>query len=84
MKKGILEELDFHPAGPSQHTAREVASGGPTRSWRTPFTTEDDRILRDWVTRGERAGLHAKGNDLFKQLEERVVSHLGVSLRLHY
>lgn len=72
VKNGQLEDLENHLAGPVTYTAREVGSGGPTRQGRTPFTAEDDRILMDWVVKGERAGISAKGNELYKQLEEKV------------
>jgi len=74
-KKGVLEELEDHRAGPASHVVREVGSRGPTRKGRTPFSAEDDRILKSWVTDGERAGISVKGNELFKQLEEKVVFH---------
>lgn len=74
IKKGVLEELDDHRAGPLQHTVRAVGSGGGAKKSRTPYTAEDDRILKDWVLKGERAGLSSSGLELFKQLEERVRS----------
>jgi hypothetical protein len=76
VKKGELEDIEDHRAGPVTHTAREVGSGGPTRKGRTPFTAEDDRILMEWVMKGERAGIAVKGNELFQQLEEKVLIHL--------
>jgi hypothetical protein len=77
VKKGELEDIENHRAGPATHMAREVGSGEPTRKGRTPFTAEDDRILMKWVMQGERAGISSKGNELFKQLEKQVLSHYG-------
>jgi hypothetical protein len=74
-KNGALEELEQHRAGPASHVVREVGSGGPTRKGRTPFSAEDDRVLKKWVMDGERVGISSKGNELFKQLEEKVVFH---------
>lgn len=73
--KGALEDPDDHRAGPVTHTARPVGSGGPTRHGRTPFTQQDDHFLMDWVMRGERRGMAARGNNLFIQLEEAVCFH---------
>lgn len=79
-KYGELEDIEKHRAGPVGQVAREVGSNGPTRKGRTPFTNEDDRILMKWVLQGEKAGISVKGNELFKQLEEKVVPSQSFSL----
>ena len=72
MKKGELEDIEDHRAGPPVGTIRESGSAQPPRKGRTAFTAEDDRILMEWCVKAERQGLSVKGNDLFKQLEEKV------------
>jgi hypothetical protein len=70
--KGELEDVEDYLAGPPAGTIRAVGSAQPMKKGRTPFTAEDDRILMEWCTRAERKGLSIKGNDLYKQLEEKV------------
>lgn len=72
VKNGALANIEEYRAGPATHTIREVGSGQPTKNWRTPFTAEDDRILMEWVTKAERKGALIKGNEIYKQLEEKV------------
>ena len=73
IRNGALAEMENHRAGTVSYIAREVGSAaGPTKVGRTPFTAEDDRILMDWVMKGERAGIQTRGNELFRQLEEKV------------
>lgn len=75
MKDGQLVDMENYRAGPAEKSIREVGSGQPTRSGRTPFSVEDDRILMEWVTRAERQGVSTKGNELYKQLEQKVRLH---------
>lgn len=72
VKKGRLEDVEDHRAGPKEYSPREVGSGRPTKQRRTPFTTDDDRILANWVLDAERDGLATKGNEIYKQLEIKV------------
>ena len=72
LRGGRLEDLKNHPAGPTTHMVREVGSTRPTKSGRTPFTSQDDRDLMLWVTKAERNGLSVRGNDIYKQFEEIV------------
>jgi hypothetical protein len=67
-----LENIEDHRAGPTTKTVREVGSAKPGRVGRTPFTIEDDHFLLMWCTRAERKGILLKGNELYKQLEEKV------------
>jgi len=71
VKQGQLLDIDEYRAGPAEKTIREVASRQPTRVGRIPFTAEDDRLLMEWVTRAERQGASIKGNEIYKQLEEK-------------
>jgi len=73
VKAGELVDVEDLRAGPAEKTIREVASGQPTRRGRAPFTAEDDRILTEWVLRAERRGASIKGNEIYKQLELKVL-----------
>lgn len=75
VKNGVLEDKEEHRAGPSTHTARDIASGQPAKLGRTAFTAEDDAELMKWVTQTERAGGLTKGNELYKQLEQKNPRH---------
>jgi hypothetical protein len=71
--KGELQDPDKHPAGPRVGTAREVGSSSrPSKSTRTPYTTEEDRILYKWAKTAEQSGIPVGGNELYKQLEAQV------------
>lgn len=72
VKKGKLEDLENHRAGPVERTSRPVGSSLPTRIARTPFTAADDRALARWVTDAELKGLSTKGNLIYQQLERCV------------
>ncbi|KAH8684235.1 hypothetical protein BGZ60DRAFT_397077 [Tricladium varicosporioides] len=81
VKNGKLEALEDHRAGPIIGTVREVGSAQPVRSGRTLFTHEDDKFLMEWVSRAERKGALIKGNDLYKQLEQKNPRHTFQSWR---
>ncbi|RDL36993.1 uncharacterized protein BP5553_04426 [Venustampulla echinocandica] len=70
LKNGALEDTEKYPAGPSEPQVRDVGSALPPRYGRTPFTSEDDRVLMKWVAEAERRGLSTKGNEIYKQLEK--------------
>lgn len=72
IRNGKLEDIDDHRAGPIAQNTRPVGSKQATKSTRTPFTAEDDRILMDWVVKAERKGLAIKGNEVYEQLEKKV------------
>lgn len=72
VKKGKLEDIENHRAGPAVGTIRTVGSAQPTKKGRTPFTAEDDRLLMEWCARAEKKGASLKGNEIYIQLEERV------------
>ena len=77
--KGALEDLDDYRAGRDVGTIREVGSAQPARKGKIAFTPEDDRTLMEWCIRAEQKGLSMKGNEMYKQLEEKV--KLSVELR---
>jgi hypothetical protein len=76
VKHGALEDIELYRAGPATNIIRDVGSAQPARKGRTPFTAEDDRILRDWCVKAELKGVSMKGNELYKQLEAKVALHL--------
>jgi hypothetical protein len=82
VKNGVLQELDDYPASSKARAAPAVAGASsskpvqtqPTRSGRTPFTHEDDRVLMEFCARKERQGGSLKGNKIFVELEALVNS----------
>jgi hypothetical protein len=76
IKKGELQDIEDYRAGPATSITREVGSAQPARKGRTPFTAEDDRILRDWCVKAERKGVSMKGNELYKQIGAKVALYL--------
>jgi hypothetical protein len=72
VKKGKLEDIEDHRAGPAEGMVRNVGSSAPARKGRTPFTHEDDAMLMDWCARAERQGVSLRGNQLYIQLEAKV------------
>ena len=68
----ILDPNDF-PAGPKIGTAREPGSlVRPARFARYAFTPSEDRILYSWVKEAVASGVPMSGNELYKQLEQKV------------
>jgi len=68
----ILDPNDF-PAGPKIGTAREPGSlVRPARFARYAFTPNEDRILYNWVKEAVASGVPMSGNELYKQLEQKV------------
>ncbi|KAL9094884.1 MAG: hypothetical protein Q9165_002833 [Trypethelium subeluteriae] len=68
-KKGQLEPEKDYLQGPSRSASRATGSIQPGKSGRTPFSTEDDRVLRNWVEDWVRRGAKALGNEIYKALE---------------
>lgn len=64
-KAGKLVDIEEYRCG-------ERAAAQPAKTRRTRFTTEDDRILTQWVLEGERLGRFIKGNELYIELAEQV------------
>ena len=73
VRKGVLESLADHQAGPPSGTVRSVGSLNQlTKGSRTPFTAEDDHTLYAWVQECEQQGMKVAGNEIYKQLELKV------------
>ncbi|KAL8873760.1 MAG: hypothetical protein Q9174_000823 [Haloplaca sp. 1 TL-2023] len=82
VRNGVLEDLDQHAVGPAEGTVREAGSTiQPSKSGRTPFSEEDDRVLVKWVLDTERNGGSTKGNEIYKQLEMKNPRHTWQSWR---
>ncbi|KAI9796427.1 MAG: hypothetical protein M1835_004092 [Candelina submexicana] len=70
VKKGALEDLQDHVAGPPAGTLRNAGSTTrPASGIRKSYTTEDDRVLYEWVTTCRDKGDKILGNEIYKQLE---------------
>lgn len=68
-----LENLEDHTVGPPPGTTRTIGSTTrPAKGVRTAFTAEDDRVLFEWVTAHEQEGGKTAGNEIYKQLEQKV------------
>jgi len=73
IEQGELANPDDHLAGPPIGEAREAgATHQPTKSGRSLYTAEEDRILYKWVCDAEAVGGLVSGNELYKQLEQKV------------
>ena len=59
-------------AGPSESNPRPVSSAQPPTSGRNKYTAEDDRLLYDWVTKAVAKGASEAGNELYKELWDKV------------
>lgn len=67
------EDLKDHAAGPPAGTIRSVGSTTmPAKGTRNYYSTEDDRVLWDWVIKHEHKNGYISGNEIYKQLEEVV------------
>ncbi|XP_014555796.1 hypothetical protein COCVIDRAFT_27370 [Bipolaris victoriae FI3] len=85
IKDGELCDPKDHPAGPPVGEAREPgAIHQPTKSGRTPYTAEEDRILYKWVHDAESNGNPVSGNEIYKQLEQKYPQHTWQSWRDRY
>lgn len=67
-KAGRLVDKEPHRIGPQPTAPRPVASGAPTRSFRTPYTATDDALLVSWVNGYEKKS----GNKIYQELEAAV------------
>lgn len=76
VRNGALEDLEKHAVGPPAGSVRAVGSTiQPAKSSRTKFTSDDDRILVNWVVGIEQSGGATSGNEIYKQLEAKVRRH---------
>ncbi|KAL8930729.1 MAG: hypothetical protein Q9208_000270 [Pyrenodesmia sp. 3 TL-2023] len=82
VRNGVLEDLEKHAVGPATGTLRQIGSTiHPSKSSRTKFTPDDDRILINWVARIEQNGGATSGNEIYKQLEAKNPRHTWQSWR---
>ncbi|KAI9712844.1 MAG: hypothetical protein M1820_001466 [Bogoriella megaspora] len=84
VKQGSILPRDVHTAGPSTTPIRVSQSVQPTKSTRTPFSAEDDRILWQWVCQSRRLGAKTLGNEIYKDLEKQNSRHTWQSWRDRY
>ncbi|KAI4620898.1 hypothetical protein J4E83_005261 [Alternaria metachromatica] len=82
IKEGELQDPEDYTAGPPLGEAREAGSiHQPTKSGRTSYTAEEDRILSKWVRDAQSKGASISGNELYKQLEAKYPRHTWQSWR---
>ena len=73
VRKGALEDLQDHRAGPPEGTVRSIGSIiQPPKGTRNKFSQDDDRILWNWVHDNPQKGGGTDGNEIYKQLEAQV------------
>ena len=73
MRNGVLEDLDDHKVGPPEGKIRSIGSVvQPAKGTRNRYTEADDRILWDWVHENPQKGGGTDGNEIYKQLEQKV------------
>ncbi len=71
IKEGYLAELqDYSVRSTAGLSLRKMAvhSSAPVKRTRTPFSDEDDRILKDWVLSQKALGRPTEGNQIYKEL----------------
>ena len=75
--KGEVLDPDDYPAGPRVGTERDPGSlARPAKGGRNAFTPDEDRTLYKWVTDAAANGLAVSGNELYKQLEQKVCGRM--------
>ncbi|KAF9697883.1 hypothetical protein EKO04_004405 [Ascochyta lentis] len=80
----ILDPNDF-PAGPKIGTARDPGSlVRPAKGVRNAYTPDEDRILYKWVQDAAASGVAIRGNEIYKQLEQKYPRHTWQSWRDRY
>ncbi|KAI9716989.1 MAG: hypothetical protein M1828_007454 [Chrysothrix sp. TS-e1954] len=72
VKDGILASRDEHRAGRAAATPRPVAASTPAAKGRQAYTKEDDAILYSHVMTALKRGGVERGNDIYKELGQRV------------
>ena len=83
--QGSILDPDNFPAGPRVGTARDVGSiVRPAKGTRAAYTPEEDHQLYKWVRDAECNGVAVRGNELYKQLEEKNPRHTWQSWRDRY
>lgn len=76
VSNGVLESLDEHRVGPSAGQIRAIGSViQPAKGTRQKYTADDDRILWDWVHKNPQKLGGTRGNEIYKQLEQKVNEH---------
>ncbi|KAL4989936.1 Rap1 Myb domain-containing protein [Aspergillus falconensis] len=84
VQKGRLEDLEAYRAGPS--TARPVgATNIPAKGQRSPFTTEEDQLIYDYMQAHEKNPLSSvMGNKIYQLFAENHPGHTWQSWRDRY
>lgn len=83
VRTGILQDLAPHAVGPPEGAVRAVGSvTRPPKGTRNKFTSSDDNILWDWVNTNPQKGGGTDGNEIYKQLEAKVITVQASSVTL--
>ncbi|KAI9665995.1 MAG: hypothetical protein M1821_003930 [Bathelium mastoideum] len=83
-KKGELQPLEDYLQGPSHGAKRGIGSTRSSKSSRTPFTLEDDRVVWNFVQQCVKAGERALGNEIYKEFGQEHPRHPWQSWRDRY
>lgn len=81
VKQGEILDPDNFLAGPRLGTARAPGSLQPAKGTRNAYTPDEDRMLYKWVKDAEASGVAVSGNELYKQLEQKVSRRVRVDMR---
>lgn len=74
LERGELQDPEDHRCGPPLGEARAPGSiTRPSKGLRAAYTADEDRILYKWVRDAEAQGGLAAGNEIYKQLEAKVI-----------
>ena len=73
IRNGHLEDIEDHKVGPALGTVRSISSSlQPSKTTRSKYTEDDDRVLWNWVYSHTQKGGGTDGNEIYKQLEVQV------------
>ena len=73
IRNGHLEDMEDHKVGPALGTVRSIGSSiQPSKTTRSKYTEDDDRVLWNWVYSHTQKGGGTDGNEIYKQLEVQV------------
>jgi len=73
VRSGVLKDLEDYRVGPPEGKARSIGSvTQPPKGTRQKYTADEDRILWSWVHENPQKSGGTQGNEIYKQLEEKV------------
>ncbi|KAI1077221.1 TRF2-interacting telomeric protein/Rap1 C terminal domain-containing protein [Whalleya microplaca] len=84
IEAGTLQPLEEYLCNSSAPVSRPVGSSMPTKGTRAAFTSEDDKILMEWVVQNEEDGYPTLGYEIYKELATMHPHHTYQSWRDHW